>query len=45
MWPTPPSSAPVTIEEIAAFAVHLASEAGAGFSGGTISIDGGDAYY
>ncbi len=36
---------PVTIEEVAAFAVHLASDAGAGFSGGTISIDGGDAYY
>lgn len=36
---------PVTIEEIAAFAVHLASEAGAGFSGGTISLDGGDAFY
>lgn len=36
---------PVTIEEVAAFAVHLASELGAGFSGGTVSIDGGDAYY
>ncbi|MGI9625052.1 MAG: SDR family NAD(P)-dependent oxidoreductase [Acidimicrobiales bacterium] len=36
---------PVTIEEVAAFAVHLASDAGAGFTGGTISIDGGDSYY
>ena len=36
---------PVTIEEVAAFAVHLASDLGAGFSGGTVSIDGGDAYY
>ena len=36
---------PVTIEEVAAFAVHLASDAGAGFSGGTISLDGGDAFY
>lgn len=36
---------PVTVEEIAAFAVHLASDAGAGFSGGTISLDGGDAFY
>lgn len=36
---------PVTIEEVAAFAVHLASDEGAGFSGGTISLDGGDAFY
>ena len=36
---------PVTVEEVAAFAVHLVSEEGAGFSGGTISLDGGDAYY
>lgn len=36
---------PVTVEEIAAFAVHLASDAGAGFSGGTISLDGGAAYH
>lgn len=36
---------PVTVDEIAAFAVHLASDAGAGFSGGTISLDGGDAVY
>ena len=36
---------PVTVDEVAAFAVHLASEEGAGFSGGTISLDGGDAYY
>ena len=36
---------PVTVEEVAAFAVHLASDEGAGFSGGTISLDGGDAYY
>ncbi len=36
---------PVTIEEIAAFAVHLSSDAGAGFAGGTISLDGGDAFY
>lgn len=36
---------PVTVEEVAAFAVHLASDAGAGFSGGTISLDGGDAFY
>lgn len=36
---------PVTIEEIAAFAVHLASDDGAGFTGGTISLDGGDAFY
>ncbi len=36
---------PVTVGEIAAFAVHLASDEGAGFSGGTISLDGGDAYY
>ncbi|WP_420450284.1 SDR family NAD(P)-dependent oxidoreductase [Ilumatobacter sp.] len=36
---------PVTVEEIAAFAVHLASDLGGGFSGGTISLDGGDAYH
>ena len=36
---------PVTVEEIAAFAVHLASDAGAGFTGGTISLDGGAAFY
>jgi NAD(P)-dependent dehydrogenase (short-subunit alcohol dehydrogenase family) len=36
---------PVTIEEVAAFAVHLASDLGGGFSGGTVSIDGGDAFY
>lgn len=36
---------PVTVDEISAFAVHLASDAGAGFSGGTISLDGGDAFY
>lgn len=36
---------PVTIEEVAAFAVHLASNEGAGFSGGTVSLDGGDAFY
>ena len=36
---------PVTVGEIAAFAVHLASEAGAGFSGGTVSLDAGDAHY
>ena len=36
---------PVTVEEIAAFAVHLASDAGAAFSGGTISIDGGAAFH
>ncbi|MEC8983099.1 MAG: SDR family oxidoreductase, partial [Actinomycetota bacterium] len=36
---------PVTVGEVAAFAVHLASDEGAGFSGGTISLDGGDAYY
>jgi 3-hydroxybutyrate dehydrogenase len=36
---------PVTVEEIAAFAVFLASEAGGGFTGGTISLDGGDAFY
>ena len=35
----------VTVEEIAAFAIHLASDAGAGFSGGTISLDGGAAFY
>ena len=36
---------PVTGGEVAAFAVHLASDEGAGFSGGTISLDGGDAFY
>ncbi|MEE2769119.1 MAG: SDR family NAD(P)-dependent oxidoreductase [Actinomycetota bacterium] len=36
---------PVTVEEVAAFAVHLASEEGGGFSGGTISLDGGSAHY
>ncbi len=36
---------PVTIEEIAAFAVHLASDEGAGFTGGTISLDGGASFY
>jgi len=36
---------PVTVEEVAAFAVHLASDLGAAFSGGTVSIDGGDAFY
>lgn len=35
----------ITVEEIAAFAVHLASDAGAGFAGATISLDGGTAYY
>ena len=36
---------PVTVDEIAAFALLLASEEGAGFSGGTISLDGGLATY
>jgi len=36
---------PVTIEEVAAFAVHLASVEGAGFTGGTISLDGGSAFH
>ena len=36
---------PVTVEEISAFALLLASEEGAGFSGGTISLDGGLANY
>ena len=36
---------PVTIQEIAAFAVHLASDAGAGFTGGTISLDAGSSFY
>lgn len=36
---------PVTPEEIGAFATYLASEMGGGFSGGTISLDGGGAYY
>ena len=35
----------VTVDEIAAFCVHLASEQGAGFSGANISLDGGTAYY
>ena len=35
---------PVTVEEVAAFAVHLASDAGAGFAGGTISLDAGSAF-
>ena len=36
---------PVTVQEIAAFAVHLASDAGAGFTGGTISLDAGSSFY
>ena len=35
----------MTVDEIAAFALLLASEEGAGFSGGTISLDGGLATY
>jgi len=35
----------VTVEEIAAFCVHLASDDGAGFSGANISLDGGTAFY
>ena len=35
----------VTVEEVAAFAVHMVSEEGGGFSGGTISLDGGSAHY
>jgi NAD(P)-dependent dehydrogenase (short-subunit alcohol dehydrogenase family) len=36
---------PVTVEEIAAFCVHLASDRGAGFSGANLSLDGGTAFY
>ncbi|MCY4198655.1 MAG: SDR family NAD(P)-dependent oxidoreductase [Gammaproteobacteria bacterium] len=36
---------PNTVEEVAAVAVLLASEAGAGITGGTLSVDGGTAPY
>jgi NAD(P)-dependent dehydrogenase (short-subunit alcohol dehydrogenase family) len=36
---------PNTVEEVAAVAVLLASEAGAGITGATISVDGGSAQY
>jgi enoyl-[acyl-carrier-protein] reductase (NADH) len=36
---------PTTVEEVAAVAVLLASEAGAGITGGMISVDGGTASY
>lgn len=35
----------VTVEELAAMAVHLASDAGAGITGTNISVDGGAAFY
>lgn len=35
----------VTVEELAAMAVHLASDAGAGITGANISVDGGAAFY
>ena len=35
----------VTVDEIAAFCVHLASDQGAGFSGANISLDGGTAFF
>ncbi len=34
----------VTVEEIAAFCVHLASDEGGGFSGANLCLDGGTAY-
>jgi 3-hydroxybutyrate dehydrogenase/3-oxoacyl-[acyl-carrier protein] reductase len=36
---------PNTVEEVAAMAVLLASEAGGGITGGTLSVDGGIAPY
>lgn len=35
----------VTVEELAAMAVHLASDLGAGITGANISVDGGAAFY
>ena len=35
----------VTVEELAAMAVHLASHAGAGITGANISVDGGAAFF
>lgn len=35
----------VTVEEIAAFATFLASDAGAGFTGANVSLDGGAAFF
>jgi 3-hydroxybutyrate dehydrogenase len=35
----------VTVDEIAAFCVHLASDQGGGFSGANLSLDGGTAYF
>lgn len=35
----------VTVDEVAAMALHLASDAGAGITGATISVDGGAAFY
>ena len=35
----------VTVEEIAAFCVHLASDQGAGFTGANLSLDGGTAFF
>ncbi|MEZ5218889.1 MAG: SDR family oxidoreductase [Ilumatobacteraceae bacterium] len=45
---TPPSTALgccVTVEELAAMAVLLASDDGAGITGQSISVDGGAAFY
>ena len=36
---------PNTVEEVAAMAVLLASEAGGGITGATLSVDGGTAPY
>ena len=36
---------PGKVEEVAAMAVLLASEAGAGITGATLSVDGGTAQY
>jgi 3-hydroxybutyrate dehydrogenase/3-oxoacyl-[acyl-carrier protein] reductase len=36
---------PTTVEEVAAMAVLLASDAGAGITGATLSVDGGTAQY
>ena len=40
-----PLGDPLALDEVAAVAVLLASDAGAGITGGTISIDGGTATY
>jgi 3-hydroxybutyrate dehydrogenase len=36
---------PGKVEEVAAMAVLLASDAGAGITGGTLSVDGGTSQY